>query len=80
MTDRPVEPTPGPEATDLPEGEPTAAPSPEGPASVTPRVRRPTRPRSRSRSPATPSPATTPGTAEERPSGDVDTEQDEVPP
>ena len=30
MTDRPVEPTPGPEATDLPEGEPTAAPSPEG--------------------------------------------------
>ena len=30
MTDRPAEPTPGPEATDLPEGEPTAAPSPEG--------------------------------------------------
>lgn len=30
MTDRPVEPTPGPEATDLPEGEPTAAPSPGG--------------------------------------------------
>ena len=30
MTDRPVEPTPGPEASDLPEGEPTAAPSPEG--------------------------------------------------
>ncbi len=30
MTDRPVEPTPGPEATDLPEGEPTVAPSPEG--------------------------------------------------
>jgi molecular chaperone GrpE len=30
VTDRPVEPTPGPEATDLPEGEPTAAPSPEG--------------------------------------------------
>ncbi|GAA5106963.1 nucleotide exchange factor GrpE [Alloalcanivorax gelatiniphagus] len=30
MTDRPDEPTPGTEATDLPEGEPTAAPSPEG--------------------------------------------------
>ena len=30
MTDRPAEPTPGPEASDLPEGEPTAAPSPEG--------------------------------------------------
>ncbi|HEY0643041.1 MAG TPA: nucleotide exchange factor GrpE [Nocardioides sp.] len=30
MTDRPAEPTPGPEATDLPEGEPTVAPSPEG--------------------------------------------------
>lgn len=32
MTDRPDEPTtPGPEATDLPEGEPAAAPSPEAP-------------------------------------------------
>lgn len=30
MTDRPAEPTPGPEAGDLTEGEPTAAPSPEG--------------------------------------------------
>jgi molecular chaperone GrpE len=30
VTDRPAEPTPGPEAGDLPEGEPTAAPSPEG--------------------------------------------------
>ena len=30
MTDRPDEPTTGPEAYDLPEGEPTAAPSPEG--------------------------------------------------
>jgi molecular chaperone GrpE len=30
VTDRPAEPTPGPEAYDLPEGEPTAAPSPEG--------------------------------------------------
>ncbi len=30
MTDRPAEPTPGPEAGDLPEGEPTGAPSPEG--------------------------------------------------
>ena len=29
MTDRPDEPVPGTEATDLPEGEPTAAPSPE---------------------------------------------------
>jgi molecular chaperone GrpE len=30
VTDRPDEPTTGPEAYDLPEGEPTAAPSPEG--------------------------------------------------
>ncbi|WP_246056553.1 nucleotide exchange factor GrpE [Nocardioides eburneiflavus] len=30
MTDRPDEPATGPEAYDLPEGEPTAAPSPEG--------------------------------------------------
>ncbi len=30
MTDRPTEPTPGAEANDLQEGEPTAAPSPEG--------------------------------------------------
>ena len=29
MTDRPVDPTAGAEASDLPEGEPTAAPSPE---------------------------------------------------
>ena len=32
MTDRPDEPTTGPEAYDLPEGEPTAASSPEGAA------------------------------------------------
>nr|WP_300047742.1 nucleotide exchange factor GrpE [uncultured Nocardioides sp.] len=30
MTDRPVDPTAGPEATDLPEGEPTTAPPPGG--------------------------------------------------
>jgi molecular chaperone GrpE len=30
VTDRPAEPTPGHQASDLPEGEPTAAPSPEG--------------------------------------------------
>ena len=30
MTDRPAEPTPGSEASDLPEGEPIVAPSPEG--------------------------------------------------
>jgi len=30
VTDRPAEPTPGPGASDLTEGEPTAAPSPEG--------------------------------------------------
>ena len=30
MTDRPAEPTPGDDANDLTEGEPTAAPSPEG--------------------------------------------------
>jgi molecular chaperone GrpE len=32
VTDRPVEPTPGPEPSVPTEGEPTAAPSPEGPA------------------------------------------------
>ncbi len=77
MTDRPVEPTPGPEATDLPEGEPTAAPSPEGGFGDA----------------AGEAPAQTeveeqvtgdtvagdaPGTAEERPSDDVDTEEDEL--
>jgi molecular chaperone GrpE len=30
VTDRPAEPTPGTEASDLPEGEPSVAPSPEG--------------------------------------------------
>jgi molecular chaperone GrpE len=30
VTDRPAEPTPGTEASDLPEGEPTVAPPPEG--------------------------------------------------
>ena len=30
MTDRPAEPDQGPDASDLPEGEPTVAPSPEG--------------------------------------------------
>ena len=30
MTDRPAEPMPGAEPSDLPEGEPTAAPSPQG--------------------------------------------------
>lgn len=30
MTDRPAEPTPGAEPSDLPEGEPAAAPSPQG--------------------------------------------------
>ena len=79
MTDRPVEPTPGPEATDLPEGEPTAAPSPEGGFGDA----------------AGEAPAQTeveeqvagdavagddPGSAEERPVGDpdVDTEEDEL--
>jgi molecular chaperone GrpE len=77
VTDRPVEPTPGPEATDLPEGEPTAAPSPEGGFGDA----------------AGEAPAQTeveeqvagdvvagddPGTAEERPEGEPGAEQDEV--
>jgi molecular chaperone GrpE len=83
VTDRPVEPTPGPEATDLPEGEPAAAPSPEGGFGAA----------------AGEAPAQTeveeqvagdavagddPGTAEERPDlgsagdSDVDTEEDEL--
>jgi molecular chaperone GrpE len=83
VTDRPVEPTPGPGASDLPEGEPTAAPSPEG-----------TSPDGFGDAAGEAPDATEveeqvagdvvagddPGTAEERPEGDtdIDTEVDEL--
>ena len=77
MTDRPVEPTPGPEATDLPEGEPTAAPSPEGgfgdAAGEAPAQ---TEVEEQVAGDAVASDDT--GTAEERPEGEPGAEQDEV--
>jgi molecular chaperone GrpE len=81
VTDRPVEPTPGPEATDLPEGEPTAAPSPEGgfgdAAGEAPAQ---TEVEEQVAGDAVAGDA--PGTAEERPDtagdSDVDTEEDEL--
>ncbi|MFC7725770.1 nucleotide exchange factor GrpE [Nocardioides sp. GCM10028917] len=77
MTDRPVEPTPGPEATDLPEGEPTAAPSPEGgfgdAAGEAPAQ---TEVEEQVAGDAVAGDDT--GTAEERPEGEPGAEQDEV--
>jgi molecular chaperone GrpE len=77
VTDRPVEPTPGPEATDLPEGEPTAAPSPEGgfgdAAGEAPAQ---TEVEEQVAGDAVASDDT--GTAEERPEGEPGAEQDEV--
>ena len=77
MTDRPDEPTPGPEATDLPEGEPTAAPSPEGgfgdAAGEAPAQ---TEVEEQVAGDAVAGDA--PGTAEERPGPEVDTEVDEL--
>jgi molecular chaperone GrpE len=77
VTDRPVEPTPGPEATDLPEGEPTAAPSPEGgfgdAAGEAPAQ---TEVEEQVAGDAVAGDDT--GTAEERPEGEPGAEQDEV--
>jgi molecular chaperone GrpE len=77
VTDRPVEPTPGPEATDLPEGEPTAAPSPEGgfgdAAGEAPAQ---TEVEEQVAGDAVAGDGT--GTAEERPEGEPGAEQDEV--
>ena len=78
MTDRPVEPTPGPEATDLPEGEPTAAPSPGGSGfgAAAGEMANETEVEEQVTGDAVAGDA--PGTAEERPSDDVDTEEDEL--
>ena len=79
MTDRPVEPTPGPEATDLPEGEPTAAPSPGGSGfgDAAGEMANETEVEEQVAGDAVA--GDDPGTAEERPGGgdDVDTEEDE---
>jgi molecular chaperone GrpE len=74
VTDRPVEPTPGPEATDLPEGEPTAAPSPEGFGDVAGEAPAQTEVEEQVAGDAVA--GDDPGTAEERP--DVDTEEEQL--
>ncbi|MFM6851415.1 MAG: nucleotide exchange factor GrpE [Terrabacter sp.] len=81
MTSRPDEPTPGTEAYDLPEGEPTAAPSPEGGfGDVAGEAPAQTEVEEQVAGDAVAGDA--PGTAEERPEADtvadVDTEVDEL--
>ena len=80
MTDRPVEPTPGPEATDLPEGEPTAAPSPEGFGDAAGEAPAQTEVEEQVAGDVVAGDA--PGTAEERPDSaegsDVDTEEEQL--
>ncbi|HEX5918263.1 MAG TPA: nucleotide exchange factor GrpE [Nocardioides sp.] len=81
MTDRPVEPTPGPEATDLPEGEPTAAPSPGGSGFGAAAGEMANETEVEEQVPGDTVAGRDPGTAEERaPDGqhDVDTEEDEL--
>jgi len=76
VTDRPVEPTPGPEATDLPEGEPTAAPSPEGFGDAAGEAPAQTEVEEQVAGDAVAGDDS--GTAEERPEGEPGAEQDEV--
>ena len=77
MTDRPAEPTPGPEAYDLPEGEPTAAPSPEGFGDAAGEA--PSQPEVEEQVAGDAVAGDDPGTAEERPDDlDIDTEEDEL--
>ena len=78
MTDRPVEPTPGPEATDLPEGEPTAAPSPGGSGFGAAAGEMANETEVEEQVTGDTVAGDAPGTAEERPSDDVDTEEDEL--
>ncbi len=83
MTDRPDEPTAGPEAYDLPEGEPTAAPSPEGFGFGDAAGEAPVQTEVEEQVAGGTVAGDAPGTAEERPdlgSGDtdVDTEEDEL--
>ena len=77
MTDRPVEPTPGPEATDLPEGEPTGAPSPEGGFGDA-AGEAPAQTEVEEQVAGDTVAGSDPGTAEERPEGEPGAEQDEV--
>ena len=77
MTSRPDEPTPGTEAYGQPEGEPTAAPSPEGGfGDVAGEAPAQTEVEEQVEGDAVAGDA--PGTAEERPEADVDTEVDEL--
>lgn len=77
MTDRPDEPTPGPEAYDLPEGEPAAAPSPEGFGDAAGEAPSQTEVEEQVAGDAVA--GDDPGTAEERPDNhDIDTEEDEL--
>ena len=80
MTDRPVEPTPGPEATDLPEGEPTAAPSPGGSGFGDAAGEMANETEVEEQVAGDTVAGDAPGIAEERPGGgdDVDTEEDEL--
>ncbi len=78
MTDRPVEPTPGPEATDLPEGEPAAAPSPGGSGFGAAAGEMANETEVEEQVTGDTVAGDAPGTAEERPSDDVDTEEDEL--
>ena len=75
MTDRPDEPSTGPEAYDLPEGEPTAAPSPEGFGDAAGEAPSQTEVEEQVAGDAVA--GDDPGTAEERPH-DIDTEEDEL--
>lgn len=77
MTDRPDEPTTGPEAYDLPEGEPTAAPSPEGFGDAAGEA--PSQTEVEEQVAGDTVAGDDAGTAEERPDDfDVDTEEDEL--
>ncbi|HEU4338220.1 MAG TPA: nucleotide exchange factor GrpE [Nocardioides sp.] len=80
MTDRPVEPTPGPEATDLPEGEPTTAPPPGSFGAAAAEMANETEVEEQVAGDTVA--GSDPGTAEERSDSgeraDVDTEEDEL--
>ena len=81
MTDRPDEPGTGPEAYDVPEGEPTAAPSPEGSGFGDVAGEAPSQTEVEEQVAGDAVAGDDPGTAEERPVDpgvDVDTEEDEL--
>ena len=81
MTHRPDEPTRGPEAHDLPEGEPAAAPSPEGSGFGDVAGEAPSQTEVEQQVAGDAVAGDDPGTSEERPAdpgADVDTEEDEL--